>query len=190
MSDNKENPLDRLTRPGSRPISDDETIPVLTERLTLPSLELDISLPQPPPPVSEPIPPPVAAPILTRPTQVTAPPAPRPAPPPPPLPPPPPPPPAPVLAPPPPPPTAAPPPPTPIDWAGIERQLRESVSSQLQRALADDATRFVRERLQPAIERTLATITTDLHKGVEDRVRDVVARAVAAEIARLKGDAR
>ena len=52
----KGNPLDRLTRPGGRPISDDESIPVLTERLTLPSLDLDISLPKPPPPVAAPSP--------------------------------------------------------------------------------------------------------------------------------------
>ena len=49
MSD-KGNPLDRLTRPGGRPLSDDESIPVLTERLSLPSLDLDVSLPKAPPP--------------------------------------------------------------------------------------------------------------------------------------------
>jgi hypothetical protein len=37
--------LERLTRPGGKVLPDDETIPVLTERLVLPSLELDTSLP-------------------------------------------------------------------------------------------------------------------------------------------------
>ena len=32
--------LERLTRPGGKVLPDDETIPVLTERLVLPSLEL------------------------------------------------------------------------------------------------------------------------------------------------------
>jgi len=38
--------LERLTRPGGKVLPDDETIPVLTERLVLPSLEIDTSLPQ------------------------------------------------------------------------------------------------------------------------------------------------
>ncbi len=76
MSD-KGNPLDRLTRPGGRSLSDDESIPVLTERLTLPSLDLDISLPKAPPavtapPVAAPPPPPPPPPATTAATAATS----------------------------------------------------------------------------------------------------------------------
>jgi hypothetical protein len=50
-SQRKTTDLERLTQPGGKPMPDDASIPVLTERLTLPSLDLDISLPNAPPPV-------------------------------------------------------------------------------------------------------------------------------------------
>ena len=191
MSDS-DNPLDRLTRPGGRSLSDDESIPVLTERLTLPSLELDISLPKPPPPVAAPAPPP-------------PPPAP---PPPPPTPPPPAPPPVtvpiaarPAVAPPSASPAARPVPPPAIpaysssitaapapevDWTRLEQSLRDAVFRELQPVLADEAERLLRERLQPAIDRVLTTLTTELRQAFDARLRETVARAVAAEIARLR----
>ncbi|MBS1135250.1 MAG: hypothetical protein H6R02_2391 [Burkholderiaceae bacterium] len=192
MSD-QDNPLDRLTRPGGRSLSDDESIPVLTERLTLPSLELDISLPKPPPPVAAPAPPP-------------PPPAP---PPPPPTPPPPAPPPVtapiatrPAVTPPSGSPTARPVPPPAVpaysssitaapapevDWIRLEQSLRDAVIRELQPVLADEAGRLLRERLQPAIDRVLTTLTTELRQAFDARLRETVARAVAAEIARLRG---
>jgi hypothetical protein len=184
MSDS-DNPLDRLTRPGGRSLSDDESIPVLTERLTLPSLDLDITLPQPPPPLAAP-PPPLPPP---------------PAPPPPP----------PVVA-----PRAMPTPPSAarqaasppvrtaaaaipsytstaaavtaveVDWARLEQSLRDAVYRELQPALADEAGRLLRERLQPAVDRVLTTITAELRQSFEARLREVIARTVAAELARLR----
>ena len=184
MSDS-DNPLDRLTRPGGRSLSDDESIPVLTERLTLPSLDLDITLPQPAPPLAAP---------------------------PPPLPPPPaPPPPSPVVA-----PRAMPTPSSAarqaaspsvrtaaaaipsytstaaaataveVDWARLEQTLRDAVYRELQPALADEAGRLLRERLQPAVDRVLTTITAELRQSFETRLREVIARTVAAELARLR----
>ncbi len=184
----RDNPLDRLTRPGGRPISDDETIPVLTERLTLPSLDLDISLPKPPPPMPAPMPAPVQKPVA-------APPPPPPVPVPVPVPPPPPPPPPPAVAAPPPvviapvaqPPAPTPPPPAPeIDWSRIEQSLRDAVLRDLQPQLADEALRGVRERLQPAIERVLLAVNAELRTSFEQKLREAVARAVAAEVARLR----
>lgn len=187
MSDS-DNPLDRLTRPGGRSLSDDESIPVLTERLTLPSLDLDITLPQPPP-LAAPLPPP----------------------PPPPPPPPAPPPPSPVVA-----PRAMPTPPSAarqsaspsvrtaaaaipsytstaaaataveVDWARLEQTLRDAVYRELQPALADEAGRLLRERLQPAVDRVLTTITAELRQSFEARLREAIARTVAAELARLR----
>jgi hypothetical protein len=215
MSD-KGNPLDRLTRPGGRPLSDDESIPVLTERLSLPSLDLDISLPKPPPPVAAPPPPPpVAAPPPLPPgaAPVAAPVAP-------PVP-------APVAAslPSTPAHTAAPPsaalppmpvasaparpaaaPPTPrptapqvpayastptglpqvpeVDWTQVEQSMREALYRELQPALADEAGRLLKERLQPALERVVLAASTELRQSFEHRLRDLISRAVAAEIAR------
>jgi hypothetical protein len=180
MSDS-DNPLDRLTRPGGRSLSDDESIPVLTERLTLPSLDLDITLPQPPPPAAPPPPPPA------------------------------PPPPSPVVA-----PRAMPTPPSAarqsaspsvrtaaaaipsytstaaaataveVDWARLEQTLRDAVYRELQPALADEAGRLLRERLQPAVDRVLTTITAELRQSFEARLREAIARTVAAELARLR----
>ena len=172
----RDNPLDRLTRPGGRPISDDETIPVLTERLTLPSLDLDISLPKAPAPAPAP-----------RPAPAPPPPAPAPAPPPPQPPPPP-----------PPPPLPQPPPPAavavapaviaspPIDWARVEQSLREAVLRELSPLMADEAVRVVRERLQPALERVLLAANAELRTAFEQKLQESVARAVAAEVARLR----
>lgn len=212
MSD-KGNPLDRLTRPGGRPLSDDESIPVLTERLTLPALDLDISLPKPPPPVGAP-PPPVPLPPVAAPVPAPRPPAPAPAPPPPP------PPPA-RLPPPPPPVVAAPPPvlpkpvplpavsvpprafaahavpiysspspelpqPAEIDWAQIEQSIREALYRELQPALADEASRLLRERVQPALERVLLAASAELRQALDTRLRETIARTVAAEIERQR----
>ncbi len=182
MSDS-DNPLDRLTRPGGRSLSDDESIPVLTERLTLPSLELDISLPKPPPPPAPPPPPPTPPPPA--PPPVTVPIAARPA-----------------VTPPSGSPTARPVPPPAVpaysssitaapapevDWIRLEQSLRDAVIRELQPVLADEAERLLRERLQPAIDRVLTTLTTELRQAFDARLRETVARAVAAEIARLRG---
>jgi hypothetical protein len=197
MSD-KTNPLDRLTRPGGRSISDDESIPVLTERLSLPSLDLDISLPKTPPgaapapsPSASPSPPaaPPPAPPAAAPTPAAAAPAgatavtPL----------------APVVA--------AParssaaragPPTVPsysstrtpvaaeIDWARIESSLRDAVLRELQPVLADEVARVLRERLQPAVDRALVALTAELRQALDARLRESLARAVASEIERLR----
>lgn len=218
MSD-KGNPLDRLTRPGGRQLADDESIPVLTERLTLPSLDLDISLPQPPPPVAAavivgplppppsppPPPPPFAAaqhaavpaalmPALATPAASPLPsglPSPRVA-------------------------TAGTPTPaadavgtsaldtvaerpnagsdpgrpmaaaTAVDWLRVEQALRDAVYRELQPALADEAGRLLRERLIPAIERVALATTAELRQSFEVRLRELIARAIAAEIERQR----
>jgi len=167
MSDN-DNPLDRLTRPGGRQLSDDESIPVLTERLTLPSLDLDVSLPNPPPPVAEPPPPSAAAARSS--TETASPRAARPSP---------------AAIPAYPSVPAAPPPE--VDWTGIERAVRDAVLAEVQPALADEAARLLRERLQPAIDRAVLALTAELQQAFEARLRETITRAVATEIARLRG---
>jgi len=74
-----------------------------------------------------------------------------------------------------------------IDWARVDQSLREAVLRELQPMLADEAARVVRERLQPAIERVLLAANAELRTSFEQKLRESVARAVAAEVARLRG---
>jgi hypothetical protein len=74
-----------------------------------------------------------------------------------------------------------------VDWDGLEQRLRESVFRELQPALADEAGRILRERLQPAIERAVLASTAELRTMFESRLREVIARVVAAELARERG---
>jgi hypothetical protein len=212
VSTRKITDLERLTQPGGKVHPDDATIPVLTERLTLPSLDLDISLPQPPPPVvappapaAAPPPPPPTAPASAQPAQVEPPPAPPtetrsdpptvPA----------------EAA------RAGPPtipavaerategrrtialedmptvpmaPPIEINWAHAEARVREALLRELQPRLAADIDRQLRERLQPTVVRMLLATITELRPAIDAAIRDVVERAVAAEIARQRGGDR
>ncbi|HEX5638343.1 MAG TPA: hypothetical protein VFX81_00955 [Burkholderiaceae bacterium] len=162
-SGKKTTDLERLTQPGGRVLPDDETIPVLTERLTLPSLELDISLPPGPLPEPEraaapgpaPLPreeaaPPAAASAVS--TNVTAQPAPV----------------------------------AEVEWATVEEQARELLVLELQPRLAAELDRQLRERLQPTLVRMLLATVAELRPSIETAVRDAVARAVAAEVARQR----
>lgn len=178
-SSKKTTDLERLTQPGGNVRPDDETIPVLTERLTLPSLELDISLPQQSPPAV------AAAPrkpaIPTAPAPAVSPRAAS----------------APAASPP-----AAPPPvsavaveasaapsPAPVpelDWTRIEERARATLLRELQPGLTAELDRHLRERLQPTLVRMLLATVTELRPSIEAAVRDAVARAVAAEAARQR----
>jgi hypothetical protein len=62
--------------------------------------------------------------------------------------------------------------------------VRETVLRELQPALADEAVRLMRDRLQPAVERVLSSVTMELRKSFETRLRESIARAVAAELRR------
>ncbi len=74
-----------------------------------------------------------------------------------------------------------------IDWEALEQKLREAVFRELQPALADEAGRILRERLQPALERTILATTTEIRQAFDVRLREAIARAVAAEIVRGRG---
>ena len=76
---------------------------------------------------------------------------------------------------------------TAIDWEALERKMREAVIRELQPALADEAGRILRERLQPALERVVLATTTELRQAFDARLREAVARVVAAELARERG---
>ena len=184
--------LERLTQPGGKVLPDDETIPVLTERLALPSLELDTSLPATlTPDAIEPVPDgnvessaetghtadkhtaeaentafpdPDSSPTVD--VEATlAPPA------------------APVTEPRPQEPAA---PDVTVDWAEVEEQAREALLRELQSRLASEIDRQLRERLQPTLVRMLLATVTELRPSIEAAVRESVTRAVAAEVARQR----
>jgi len=73
-----------------------------------------------------------------------------------------------------------------IDWAQLERTLRDAVLRELQPVLGDEAARLLRERMHPAIERALQVTTTELRHAFDVKLHEVVARVVAHEIARLR----
>ena len=158
-SGKKTTDLERLTQPGGRVLPDDETIPVLTERLTLPSLELDISLPPgslPEPDVALPGAEPQEAATPASAFAVTASvPAPTGA----------------VVE---------------IDWGTVEEQVREALVRELQPRLAAELDRQLRERLQPTLVRMLLATVGEMRPSIETAVRDAVARAVASEVARQR----
>lgn len=162
-SGKKTTDLERLTQPGGKVLPDDETIPVLTERLTLPSLELDISLPPGslPEPDRASAPPPTPEPgeVATAPASAFA-----------------------VT-------TSVPAQPTAVpevEWATVEEHVRELLLRELQPRLAAELDRQLRERLQPTLVRMLLATVTELRPSIEAAVREAVARAVAAEVARQR----
>jgi superfamily II DNA/RNA helicase len=73
-----------------------------------------------------------------------------------------------------------------VDWTRLEQSLRDAVFRELQPVLADEAGRLLRERLQPAIDRVLTTLTAELRQAFDARLRETIARVVAAEVARLR----
>ena len=170
--------LERLTKPGGKVLPDDDTIPVLTERLALPSLDLDVSLPEsasanaatreaatPEEEAAET----TAFPVFTQaPVDVEATLSPAAAP----------------AADATPPPVAA--PAVTIDWATVEEQASEALLRELQSRLASELDRQLRERLQPTLVRMLLATVTELRPSIEAAVRESVTRAVAAEVARQR----
>ena len=73
-----------------------------------------------------------------------------------------------------------------IDWPRVEQTMRDTLLRELQPALADEAGRLLRERLQPAIERVLLAATAELRQSFDARLRETIERVVAAELARQR----
>ena len=71
-----------------------------------------------------------------------------------------------------------------IDWAQVEQSMREALYRELHPALADEAGRLLKERLQPALDRVVLAASAELRQSFENRLRELIARAVAAEVAR------
>jgi hypothetical protein len=76
-----------------------------------------------------------------------------------------------------------------LDWEALALRVEENVFERVHAA----ADRLLVERLdgalQPALERAAAQLVADLRFAVEGITRDLVAQAVATEIARMRAEA-
>ncbi len=189
---------DRDPKRGS-PLSadfDDPSIPVLTERLTLPPLDIDFTLP---PALTQPPPPPPPAPNPAVPAPVARTPAAGPTA---------------TPSPPPPaihgldtlPPQPLPPAPAPAmaalrldaasdagaaprteqDWARLELELRESILRELSMRLPQNVEQIVREKMQGGIQAALDRLAAETRLAIAASLRDLVDKAVKAELAAMK----
>jgi hypothetical protein len=161
-------PADKPRAPrsaASPPPADDPSIPVLTERLTLPPLDLDFTLPP--------------APADTRPTEAPTTVVPQPP---------------------------APPAPSPLEappasdqasalplsapgvpWPRVEIELRESILRELAERLPTDVEGIVRRQMNVAIDAAVQRLASEARLALASSLREIVDRAVRAELERLRG---
>lgn len=147
------------------PVEDDASIPVLTERLTLPPLELDFTLPPAPTVTGTPTAaPPAVAPEAPAPAE----------------------PPSPVVA-------AQPTAEVPsgqvlrrLPPAG-EIELREAILRDLAERLPTDVEGIVRRQMSVAIDVAVQKLALEVRLALAGSLREIVDRAVRAELQRLRG---
>lgn len=196
------------TPPAPAKGADDGSIPVLTERLGLPPLEFDTtlpliestgqnmrrvfegltSLPNPPRTAAPPVTPAAAAPVTAPPVAVPPPQAPAPS-----------------LA------------PEPMitrepiavhgatagnavlgprmaaegpHWARIEIELRQSILRQIAEQLPREVEAIVRNRMSATIDRLLSSLAAETRLAIAASLREIVERAVHAELERLRNSNR
>lgn len=145
---------------GITPLDDDASIPVLTERLTLPPLELDFTLPPVPTLTGTP-----AAPRIETGATVAAD-VPAPA--------------EPSL------PVEA-PPPAEVPWGRVEIELREAILRDLAERLPTDVEGIVRRQMSVAIDAAVQRLASEARLALASSLREIVDRAVRAELERLRG---
>lgn len=144
---------------GTTPIEDDASIPVLTERLTLPPLDLDFTLPPAPTVTGTPTEPRIES------EATVAPEAPAPAEPS-----------SPVEA----------PPPAEVPWGRVEIELREAILRDLAERLPTDVEGIVRRQMSVAIDAAVQRLASEARLAIASSLREIVDRAVRAELERLR----
>jgi hypothetical protein len=149
------------TRPprGTTPVEDDASIPVLTERLTLPPLDLDFTLPPAPTVSGTPTEPRIES------GATAAPEAPAPAE----------------------PSSPAAPPPAEVPWGRVEIELREAILRDLAERLPTDVEGIVRRQMSVAIDAAVQKLASEARLALASSLREIVDRAVRAELERLRG---
>ncbi len=80
--------------------------------------------------------------------------------------------------------------PTPAELQELERKLKESILDAIGPYVANILEEPLRARLEAHLQRTLATLSSQVRADIETLIREAVARAVELEVARLRGPSR
>ncbi len=75
-------------------------------------------------------------------------------------------------------------------WARIEIELRTSILREIANQLPREVEAIVRTRMNAAIERVLNSLAADTRLAIAASLRDIVERAVHAELERLRNSNR
>jgi hypothetical protein len=78
------------------------------------------------------------------------------------------------------------PPRTEPDWARLELELRESILRELSMRLPQNVEQIVREKMQPGIQAALDRLAAETRLAIAASLRDLVDKAVKAELAAMK----
>ncbi len=80
--------------------------------------------------------------------------------------------------------------PTPAELQELEQRLKESILDAIGPYVANILEEPLRVRLEAHLQRTLATLSSQVRADIETLIREAVARAVELEVARLRGPSR
>jgi hypothetical protein len=72
------------------------------------------------------------------------------------------------------------------NWATLETELRESVLRELSMRLPQNVEQVVREKMQPGIQAALDRLAAETRLAIAASLRDLVDKAVKAELAAMK----
>jgi len=75
-----------------------------------------------------------------------------------------------------------------VDWSALAREVQDNVLERLMRRSESLFEQSLRATLDTVIERATAQLLLELQGAVSQLTRDVVARAVAEELARVQAD--
>ena len=80
--------------------------------------------------------------------------------------------------------------PTRAELDELEQRLKESILDAIGPYVANILEEPLRARLEAHLQRTLATLSSQVRADIETLIREAVARAVELEIARVRGPSR
>ncbi|MCK6428439.1 MAG: hypothetical protein L6Q72_05065 [Burkholderiaceae bacterium] len=84
-------------------------------------------------------------------------------------------------------PTVAAPPPAEVPWGRVEIELREAILRDLAERLPTDVEGIVRRQMSVAIDAAVQRLASEARLALASSLREIVDRAVRAELERLRG---
>lgn len=73
-----------------------------------------------------------------------------------------------------------------LEWDVLERRLSERILHQLQERVDSVLEQRIRDSMAEVLQRALADLTDELHKGLQRTLKQLVARAVSEEVAHVQ----